>query len=176
MKFIETELRGAYVLELEMRGDERGFFARTWCRQEFEDHGLVAEVVQQNTSVSRFRGTLRGMHFQAAPDQETKLVRCTKGALYDVIIDLRPESPTYKKWLGVELNEDNYRMFYVPRDFAHGFLTLSDNTEATYLVSAFYAPQSEGGIRYDDPAIGIQWPAAISTISDKDASWPDFQG
>jgi dTDP-4-dehydrorhamnose 3,5-epimerase len=172
VKFIETELPGAYILELEKRGDERGFFARTWCQHEFEEHGLVAEVVQQNTSVSKYKGTLRGMHYQVAPQQETKLVRCTKGALFDVIIDLRPDSNTYNQWLGVELTEDNYKMLYVPKDFAHGFITLQDNTEVTYLVSAFYAPDAERGIRYNDPKIGIKWPGTVSTLSDKDASWP----
>lgn len=176
MKFIETELPGAYILELEKRGDERGFFARTWCQHEFEEHGLVADVVQQNTSVSKYKGTLRGMHYQVAPHRETKLVRCTKGSLFDVIIDLRPDSSTYKQWLSVELTEDNYKMLYVPRDFAHGFITLSDDTEATYLVSAFYAPDAERGIRYNDPQFGIQWPGTVHTISDKDASWPLFQG
>lgn len=175
MKFIETELSGAYVLELEKHGDERGFFARMWCQHEFEEHGLVAEVVQQNTSVSKFKGTLRGMHYQVAPHQETKLVRCTKGALFDVIIDLRPDSSTYKQWLGIELTEDSYKMLYVPRDFAHGFITLVDDTEVTYLVSAFYAPEAERGIRYNDPQFGIQWPGKVTTISDKDASWPTYQ-
>jgi dTDP-4-dehydrorhamnose 3,5-epimerase len=176
VKFIETKLKGAYILELEKRGDERGFFARTWCQHEFQEHGLVAEVVQQNTSVSKFKGTLRGMHFQIAPHQETKLIRCTKGALYDVIIDLRPDSETYKQWIGVELTEENYKMLFVPKDFAHGFITLLDDTEATYLVSTFYAPEAESGIRYNDPAFGIQWPVPVTTISDKDNSWPDFTG
>ncbi|MFH2129147.1 MAG: dTDP-4-dehydrorhamnose 3,5-epimerase [bacterium] len=175
MKFTETQLKGAFILELEKRGDDRGFFARTWCQHEFQDHGLAAEVVQQNISVSKDTGTLRGMHYQIAPHQETKLIRCSKGALYDVIIDLRPDSATYKQWLAFELTQDNYKMVYVPKDFAHGFMTLADDTEATYLVSAFYAPNAERGIRYNDSAFGIHWPLPVTTISDKDNTWPDYK-
>jgi len=174
--FNETRLHGAYIIELEKRGDERGFFARTFCQREFNDHGLISSVVQTNLSLSKTRGTLRGMHYQMAPHQETKLVRCTAGALYDVIIDLRKDSPSYKQWVGVELTADNYRMLYVPRDFAHGFLTLKENTEVTYEVSEFYTPGSERGIRWDDPVFGITWPEEVREISDKDANWPDYSG
>ena len=175
MIFTETKLAGAYLIELEKRGDERGFFARAWCRNEFEQHGLVSRLVQVNLSSNNKAGTLRGMHYQKAPDEETKLIRCTRGALYDVIIDLRPDSPTYKEWLGVELTAGNHRMLYVPKNFAHGFQTLEDDTEAIYQVSQFYAPQSEGGVRWNDPAFGIEWPLPAQVISDKDQNWPDFK-
>ena len=174
MIFNETKLAGAYILDLQKHEDERGFFARTFCQKELEAHGLISDVAQANTSLSRSRGTLRGMHFQKSPHEETKLIRCTRGALYDVIIDLRPDSATYKQWVGVELTADNYRMLFVPRNFAHGFITLADDTEANYLVSQFYAPGSELGIRWNDPAFDIQWPIDVSVISDKDANWPDF--
>lgn len=176
MIFRETELAGAYIIDPEKHQDSRGFFARVWCQKEFEAHGLAANVVQGNTSFNARAGTLRGMHYQAAPHQETKMVRCTRGALYDVIIDLRPESPTYKRWIGVELTAGNYRMLYVPADFAHGFITLEDATEVTYLVSEFYTPGFERGLRWNDPAIGIDWPRSVAAISDKDAAWPDFSG
>ena len=174
MIFKETKLPGAFVIDLEMHADNRGFFARTFCRNELAAHGLIADVAQANMSLSKTRGTLRGMHFQKAPHEETKLVRCTRGALYDVIIDLRSDSPTFKQWIGVELSADNYRMLFVPRNFAHGFITLTDNTEANYMVSQFYAPGSELGIRWNDPQFGIQWPVDVRVISEKDASWPDF--
>lgn len=174
MIFTETKLPGAYLIDIEKRGDQRGFFARGWCQKEFEAHGLIPRVVQVNISLSKQKGTLRGMHYQVAPYAEAKLVRCTRGALYDVIIDLRSDSPTYLQWLGAELTAENYRMIYVPEGFAHGFLTLADNTEATYQVSQFYTPEAEGGMRYDDPALGIEWPLAVRVISDKDANWPDF--
>jgi len=175
MKFTETKLKGAFVVEIEKLSDDRGFFARSSCQKEFEAHGLTARVVQTNVSFNIKKGTMRGMHYQIAPHQECKLVRCTRGAIYDVIIDLRPESPTYKQWVGVELTADNYTMFFVPEDFAHGFITLADNTEITYQVSQFYTPGSEKGIRFDDPAFGIQWPQDVSVISDKDNNWPDFE-
>jgi dTDP-4-dehydrorhamnose 3,5-epimerase len=174
MIFIETELKGAYIIEIERREDDRGFFARTWCQKEFEDHGLVARIVQANTSYNRLKGTLRGMHYQHAPHAETKLVRATRGAIYDVIVDLRPESPTYKRWIGVELTADNRRALFVPEGFAHGFQTLEDNTDVSYQVSAFYTPGAEGGLRYNDPAFDIQWPLPVSVVSGKDAAWPDF--
>ena len=174
MIFTQTKLEGAYILELEKRGDDRGFFARTFCRKEMEAHGLIPDVAQANTSLSKTRGTLRGMHYQKAPYEETKLVRCTRGALFDVIIDLRPDSPTYKQWVGVELSAENYRMLFVPKHFAHGFITLADDTEANYLVSQFYAPGSELGIRWNDPVFNIKWPIDVSVISEKDANWPDF--
>ena len=174
MKFHHTDLPGACVIELEKLQDERGFFARTWCRKEFEDQGLVARVVQANTSFNSRAGTLRGMHYQAAPYQETKLVRCTSGALYDVIVDLRPDSPTYKRWTAVELTAGNGRMLYVPADFAHGFITREDNTEVNYLVSEAYTPGAGRGLRWDDPALGIEWPCPVEVISDQDAGWHDF--
>lgn len=174
MRFTETELSGAYIIDVEPHRDERGFFARGWCQREFEEAGLVARVVQVNISTNERAGTLRGMHYQLQPHAETKLVRCTKGALFDVIIDLRPDSPTFMQWTGVELSAGNYRMLYVPEDFAHGFITLEDGTEATYQVSEFYTPGAERGIRYDDPAFGIEWPRAVDVISDKDRAWPDF--
>ncbi len=176
MKFHETKLQGAWVIELEKFEDSRGFFARAWCQKEFEDHGLVSRVVQANDSFNRKAGTLRGMHYQTAPYEETKLVRCTSGALYDVIVDLRPDSPTYKRWFGVELTARNYKMLYVPANFAHGFITLEDNTEAIYFVSEFYTPGAEKGLRWNDPAFNIEWPRAADVISDKDAAWPDFTG
>jgi dTDP-4-dehydrorhamnose 3,5-epimerase len=174
MIFTKTRLREAYLIDLEKREDQRGFFARAWCQREFEEHGLVPRVVQTNISYNKYKGTLRGMHYQRAPHAETKLVRCTRGAIYDVIIDLRPDSPTYKQWLGVELTAVNYRMLYVPEGFAHGFQTLMDEVEVIYQVSQFYTPEAEGGLRYNDPAFGIDWPLEIQVISDKDKSWPDY--
>jgi len=172
--FHETALKGAFIIEIEKHEDNRGFFARGWCQKEFEEHGLVTRVVQANISYNKNRGTLRGMHHQAAPHEETKLIRCTKGALYDVIIDLRPGSATYKQWIGVELTAGNYKLLYVPENFAHGFQTLEDNTEAVYQVSQFYTPGAEQGIRWDDPTFNIKWPGEVEVISDKDANWPDF--
>ena len=174
MIFTETKLPGAYLIDIEKRADQRGFFARGWCQKEFEAHDLIPRVVQTNISLSKRKGTLRGMHYQVAPYAEAKLVRCTRGALYDVIIDLRPDSPTYMQWLGVELSAENYKMLYVPEGFAHGFQTLVDNTEVTYQVSQFYTPEAEGGVRYNDPAFGIEWPLEVQVISDKDQSWPDY--
>ena len=174
MKFTETKLKGAFVVEIEKLADDRGFFARSWCRKEFEAQGLTSRVVQSNVSFNRKKGTLRGLHYQIAPRQECKLIRCTRGAIYDVIIDLRAESPTYKQWVGVDLTADNYRMLFVPEDFAHGFITLTDNTEITYQVSQFYTPGAEKGIRFNDPAFNIQWPLDVLVISDKDRGWPDF--
>lgn len=176
MRFVACELGGAFVVELERREDSRGFFARAWCRREFAEHGLVTEIAQINTSLSKQRGTLRGLHRQLPPHGETKLVRCTAGALYDVIVDLRPDSPTFKRWIGIELSAANDRMLYVPAGFAHGFVTLTDDTVATYLVSEFYTPAAESGVRWDDPAFGIVWPVPIEAISDKDREWPDFAG
>ncbi len=175
MIFTETSLQGAYLLEIKKLEDERGFFGRSWCKNEMEAHGLNGNVVQANTSLSLHRGTLRGMHFQKHPYEETKLIRVTRGSIFDVIIDLRPASPTFKKWFGVELNEGNYKMLYVPEGFAHGFLSLRDNTEVTYLVTQFYTPGAEGGIRYDDPAFGIEWPERVRVISSKDKDHPDFR-
>lgn len=176
MIFIETELKGAHIIELERREDNRGFFARTWCQQEFAAHGLVARIVQVNLSYNHTRGTLRGMHFQTAPYAETKLVRAVRGAIYDVIIDLRPDSPTYKRWIGVELTADNHRALYVPEGFAHGFQTLEEHTDVLYEMSAFYTPLAASGLRYNDPAFDITWPLPVSIISERDTSWADFVG
>jgi dTDP-4-dehydrorhamnose 3,5-epimerase len=176
MQFTQIQLPGAYLIEPEPIGDERGFFARVWCQKEFQDHGLVDNFVQCNTAFNRSRGTLRGMHFQRTPHREVKLVRCTKGRIFDVIIDLRPDSPTHKLWAGFELSAENRKMLYVPKGFAHGYLTLSDESEIYYQVSAFYAPQYEGGVRWDDAAFCIEWPATESLIiSDKDRQWPPFE-
>ena len=174
MIFHETPLKGAYIIELEKRGDERGFFARAFCQNEFETEGLATKFVQVNNSLSADKGTLRGMHYQLAPHAETKIVRCIKGALYDVIIDLRPNSETYCQSFGKELSADNRRMMYVPKGFAHGFITLTDNTEAFYFVDEFYAPNFERGVRYDDPKFGIEWPIKPVVVSDKDKQHPDF--
>lgn len=176
MKFHETELKGAFIIEPEKRADDRGFFARSWCQKEFEQHGLVPRVVQANISNNKYKATLRGMHYQASPYEETKLVRCTRGAVYDVIIDVRPDSPTYRRWIGVELTASNYKMLYVPEGFAHGFQTLEDDTEVIYQVSQFYTPSAERGIRWNDPLFQIKWLTPVETISEKDANWPDFAG
>lgn len=173
MQFTETTLADAMVIDLDKRGDVRGFFARVFCEAEFAAHGLETRFVQANHSRSAHRGTLRGMHFQRAPHRETKVVRVVRGALLDVIIDLRVDSPSYGSWEAFELTADNGRMLYVPAGFAHGFQTLADDTEVTYQVSAAYAPDSEGGVRWDDRAFGIDWPLPVSVISDKDAAWPD---
>jgi dTDP-4-dehydrorhamnose 3,5-epimerase len=174
MIFNETPLNGAYTVDLERRGDDRGFFARAFCQKEFAEQGLETNFVQMNNSLSTKAGVLRGLHFQRPPSAEVKLVRCVSGALFDFIVDLRPDSPSFKQWYGAELTAANRRMMYVPRGFAHAFVTLTDDTEALYLVSAFYDPASEGGMRYDDPEIGISLPIAISEMSEKDRSWPDF--
>ncbi|HOI30945.1 MAG TPA: dTDP-4-dehydrorhamnose 3,5-epimerase [Melioribacteraceae bacterium] len=174
MKFIPTPLIGAYVIELEKRGDDRGFFARAFCVKEFESNGLNRNIVQINNSLSKDTGTLRGMHYQLAPKSEDKIVRCISGRLYDVIIDLRPESKTFKNWFGVELSAENRLSLYVPKGFAHGFITLEENTEAFYLVTEFYSPEHERGIRYNDPEFNIKWPIEPKIISDKDLNHPDF--
>ena len=177
MIFEETKLAGALLVDIERREDERGFFARTWCADEFADHGLVNTFVQANVSWNAAKGTLRGMHFQHPPHAETKLVRCTRGAIYDVIVDLRGDSETFKQWLGVELTADNRRALFVPEGFAHGYQTLLPDSEVIYQVSAAYAPAAEGGVRWDDPAFAIQWPErGDALLSDKDRSWPDFAG
>ena len=177
MKFTETGLDGAFVIEIEPRLDERGFFARGWCRREFEAAGIRINFVQANIAFSKNKGTLRGMHFQRAPHAECKLWRCVRGAIFDVMIDLRLNSPTFKKWFGIELTSDNHKMTLIPEGFAHGYLTTADNTEVFYLVSAFYTPEAEGGVRWDDPAIGVRWPMTDNLIiSEKDKNWPDFQG
>jgi dTDP-4-dehydrorhamnose 3,5-epimerase len=175
MIFTETELPGAYVLDLERREDDRGFFARAWCANELGDLGLETRIVQANVSFNRQKGTLRGMHMQVAPHAEVKVIRATRGSVLDVIVDLRPDSPTYRRWTGVELSAENGRALYVPEGFAHGYQTLEDDTETFYLVSAFYAPDAERGVRWDDPAFGIEWPdPAGAILSEKDATWPDW--
>src|SRR5215212_6535365 len=176
MIFTETEIPGAFIVELERREDERGFFARGWCQTEFSQHGLAETVRQVNISYNRHKHTLRGFHYQVAPSQEDKLLRCTRGAVHDVMIDLRRNSPTYKCHLTVELSAANYKMLQVPKGCANAFLTLQDETEVTYLVSEFYAPATERGVRWDDPAFDIAWPFAPAVISDKDRSWPDYRG
>jgi dTDP-4-dehydrorhamnose 3,5-epimerase len=163
-----------YCVHLERIEDHRGHFARGWCQREFEAVGLVGRLVQLNVARTLKRGTLRGMHFQDPPHAEAKLVRCTSGAIFDVIIDLRPDSATHKQWFGVELTAENDRMIYAPPGCAHGYVTLSDNAEIYYLTSEFYSPQSARGVRFDDPAFGIDWPLPVSTISDVDQHWPDY--
>jgi dTDP-4-dehydrorhamnose 3,5-epimerase len=172
MIFVETALNGAYIVELERREDDRGFFARAFCQKEFEAHGLKPIIAQANIASNRKKGTLRGMHFQYPPAAETKLVRCTRGAIVDIIVDLRPESPTYLHHIAVELNADNQRALYVPERFAHGYQVLRDNTDTSYQVGEFYAPGFEGGLRHDDPRLGLSWPLALTAISDKDRVWP----
>lgn len=175
MKFTETPLKGAFVIDLEKREDERGFFARAWCQKEFESNGIYRLPVQANMSYNKKAGTIRGMHYQAAPYQESKLIRCINGAIYDVIIDLRKDSPTYKQWFGIELNTKNRTMLFVPEDFAHGFLALEDHSEVMYQVSAFYNFESERIIRYDDPSFNIKWPIEVTVVSEKDITTPNFK-
>lgn len=174
MIFEELELPGAHRIGLEPHGDERGFFARAFCAEEFASHGLENDVVQANVSVNRRRGTLRGLHFQLPPAAEVKMVRCVRGAIHDVILDLRPESPTFGDWLGVELDGEEREMLYVPRGFAHGFQTLTDDAEVFYMVTAPYTPEREGGVRHDDPRFAIDWPLEVTEISEKDRSWNDY--
>lgn len=175
MIFTETRLKDAFIIDLEPRQDHRGFFARTFCAREFSDLGLKPTVAQCNLSFNSKPGTLRGMHYQTAPATETKLVRCTQGAIYDVIIDMRPDSPTFLSHIGVELTAENRRALYVPEMFAHGYQTLTDAAEVVYQVGEFYTPGYESGLRYNDPAFGIEWPLAVTEISEKDAAWPLFR-
>jgi dTDP-4-dehydrorhamnose 3,5-epimerase len=174
MVFTETGLKGAYLIELEPIEDERGFFARVWCQREFEAQGLDTSLVQCNISYNRKKGTLRGMHYQTAPYAEAKLVRCTSGAVYDVIIDLRPTSDTFMQHLGLTLSARDYKMVYVPKGFAHGFLTLAEETEVLYQMSEFHAPSYARGVRWNDPAFAIELPLPVSVISTRDATYPDF--
>lgn len=175
MIFKETRLKGAFIIEPERLEDSRGFFARAWCRRELQAVGLNPRLVQCNISFNHKKGTLRGMHYQAHPHEEAKLVRCTGGAILDVVIDLRPESPTYMEWVAVELTADNRRMLHVPENFAHGYQTLMDDAEVFYQVSQFYVPAAERGIRFDDPAFKIDWPQVDDrVISEKDKNWPDY--
>jgi dTDP-4-dehydrorhamnose 3,5-epimerase len=171
MIFTETPLHGAFILDVERREDSRGFFGRTFCQNEFIAHGLKPAIAQANVALSLRRGTVRGMHFQYPPSAETKLVRCTRGAILDIIVDLRPESPTYLQSASVELTEDNFRALYVPERFAHGYQTLCDNTETSYQVGEFYTPAAEGGLLHDDPRLGLEWPLPVSVISEKDRAF-----
>jgi dTDP-4-dehydrorhamnose 3,5-epimerase len=172
VRFEPTALAGAYLIHLEPRVDERGLFARAFCAQEFAGQGLETSYVQSNISTNTRAGTVRGLHFQRAPQAEVKLVRCVKGAIYDVIVDMRAGSPTYLRSFGAELSDANGLMLYVPKDFAHGYQALSDGASVFYMVSAFYAPQAEGGLRFDDPRLAIKWPRPVTDVSDKDARWP----
>ena len=172
MRFTPMSLSGAYLIRLEPRIDARGSFARTFCAREFAGQGLTDSFVQANISSNAKAGTLRGLHFQRAPHSEAKLVQCVKGSVYDVIVDARKESETYLQWAGFELSEKNGMMIYVPAGFAHGYQTLNDAANVLYLVSEFYAPEAEGGLRYDDPKLAIKWPLAVSDISEKDGQWP----
>lgn len=174
MRFSSTELAGAYIIDVEPVADERGFFARTWCQREFDKHGLISNFVQCSMSFNKKRGTLRGLHYQAKPHEEAKVVCCTRGAIYDVMVDLRPESSTFKKWVAVELSAENRRMLYIPPGLAHGFQSLMDDTEVFYQLSEFYHPESACGVRWNDPTFGIVWPPAERVISDKDRHYPDF--
>ncbi len=194
MIFTETKLKGAYIIELDAINDERGFFARSFCKKEFEKHGLNHNIVQCNISYNKKKGTVRGMHYQTAPHQEAKIVSCTKGSIFDVIIDLRPDSPTYCQWFAIELTAPcsplpahssetahsspltaNYKMLYIPEGFAHGFQTLEDETVVYYQMSEFYHPECARGVRFNDPAFGIEWPLTINAISEKDMRYPDFK-
>lgn len=171
MIFTETKLKGAFTVDIERHDDSRGFFARTFCQHEFAQHGLKPMIAQANIAFNKVKGTMRGMHFQFPPMTETKLVRCTRGAILDIIVDLRPESPTFLQHIAVELSEDNYRALYVPGRFAHGYQALRDATETSYQVGEFYAPGFEGGLLHDDPRLGLQWPFPVTVISDKDRVW-----
>jgi len=171
MIFTETKLKGAFLIDIERREDPRGFFARAFCQHEFAAHGLKPIIAQANVAFNRKKGTIRGMHFQFPPAAETKLVRCTRGAILDIIVDLRPESPTYLDHVSVELTEDNCRALYVPERFAHGYQALRDNTDTSYQVGEFYTPGCEGGLPYNDARLGLEWPLPVSVISEKDGLW-----
>jgi dTDP-4-dehydrorhamnose 3,5-epimerase len=172
VRFTETNIAGAWVIDPEPHEDDRGRFMRAWCTQEFSDHGLNFLPVQANMGFSIRKGTVRGMHFQEAPALEAKLVRCTRGIIFDVVVDVRPESPSYGQWYGVELSADNGRMLYVPEHCAHGYQSLEDHTEIHYMASEFYTPNSARGVRFDDPEFGIQWPLAATVVSEQDRTWP----
>lgn len=176
MIFIETKLKGAYIIEIDRIEDERGFFARSWCEEEYSQQGLNHKYVQCNISFNKNRGTIRGMHYQDAPYAETKLVRCTRGSIYDVIIDLRPNSQTFKHWIALELTQENRKMIYIPKGFAHGFQTLEDNTEVFYQMSEFYHLEYSRGVRWNDNIFNIVWPISKIVISDKDISYKDYNG
>ena len=172
MLFEKMNVEGLWIIRPQLVKDKRGFFARMVCEREFEAHGLPNRWAQQNIAYNHRKGTLRGMHYQLGDSAEIKVVRCTQGSIYDVVVDLRKASPTYLRWTGVELSAENHKMFYIPEGFAHGYMTLTDHVEISYLVSAFYAPGAESGIRYNDPKVGIAWPMEPDVISDKDSSWP----
>lgn len=174
MIFTETKLPGAFIIEIKKIEDDRGFFGRSWCKREMEEHGLNGNVVNMNTSLSKFKGTLRGLHFQLSPNAEAKMVRCTKGSIFDIIVDMRPKSKTFRLWFGEVLTAGNYKMLYSPEGFAQGFITLEDNSEITYLTTEFYAPGAARGVRWNDPAFNIQLPIEPVVISDQDKNWPDF--
>jgi dTDP-4-dehydrorhamnose 3,5-epimerase len=175
MIITETKLQGACIIDIEPKADQRGFFARTWCEQEFAAHGLNPSLVQVNMGFSYKRGTLRGMHYQTPPYAEVKLVRCGLGAIYDVIIDLREDSPTHKQWFGLELTQDNHKMLYIPEGFAHGYITLADNSEMFYQTSQFFSRDHATGVRYNDTAFNIDWPVDAQVISEQDKNWPDYR-
>jgi dTDP-4-dehydrorhamnose 3,5-epimerase len=175
MKFHETKILGMFEIHVEPKSDDRGFFARVWCQKEFENRGLNPQLVQSSTSFNTQKGTLRGMHYQAAPFPETKVVRCTQGAIYDVVLDLRPQSATFKDWVAVVLTADMRNMVYVPAGCAHGFLTLNDATEVLYQMSEFFHPESSRGVRWDDPAFRIAWPEKVEVISERDRAYPNFK-
>lgn len=175
MKFNETRLPGVFEIHIERLADDRGFFARSWCQKEFEDHGLDAGLVQCSVSLNRRKGTLRGVHYQASPYAETKVVRCTAGAIYDVILDLRASSPTFKQWFAAELSAENRRSLYIPKGCAHGFLTLTDDSEVLYQMSEFYHPEAGRGVRWNDSAFQIAWPDQVEVISERDRTYPDFE-
>ena len=174
MIFTETELKNVYIIEPERLDDYRGFFARTFCTREFNTYGINSKFVQCNISFNIRKGTLRGMHYQSKPHEEAKLVRCTMGAIYDVVIDIRPESNTFREWISIELTSENRKMIYIPEGFAHGFLTLEDNTEVFYQMTEFYAPESSRGVRWNDPAFNIHWPTDVTVISDRDSHYPNL--
>jgi len=176
VRFAPTTLEGVVVVDLEPVEDDRGFFARAWCQREFAEHGLSAEFVQENVGFSAAAGTLRGLHFQQSPFEETKLVRCTAGAVWDVAVDLRVSSPTYRRWTGIELSAERRNLMYVPEGCAHGYLTLTAAAEVRYLTSQFYAPEAATGVRFDDEALGIEWPREVVVVSEQDRSWPQLTG
>ena len=173
MRFVETSLAGCYVIEQDRIQDHRGYFARVWCQRELDQHGLRVDILQANVGFSRQRGTLRGLHYQHPPHAEVKIVRCTRGAIFDVAVDLRSASKTYRQWFGIELTAENGKMLYVPEGFAQGYLTLADDTEMTYQTTKFFDRESATGVRYNDPKLGIAWPAEVQVISEQDTKWPD---
>jgi dTDP-4-dehydrorhamnose 3,5-epimerase len=175
MIFLKTKLPGVFEIQIEAKADERGFFARTWCQKEFEAHGLSGRLVQCSVSFNSRKGTLRGMHFQPAPHEEAKLIRCTQGRIYDVVVDLRPQSPTFKDWVAAVLTAEKRNMVYVPEGCAHGFLTLEDESEVSYQMSEFWDAESAKGVRWDDPVFRIEWPTKVEVISDRDRTYPNFE-